>query len=56
MVIGKGYEDRALTENEIRGFMSQALGEVELTGKRVLIIIPRWHANCPYSSNVPPLL
>lgn len=40
MVIGKGYEDRSLTEDEVRNFMSQALVDASLAGKRVLIIIP----------------
>jgi len=40
MMIGKGYEDQYLTENEIRDFTSQALAKANLAGKRVLIIIP----------------
>ncbi len=40
MVIGKGYENKSLTEAEVRKLMSQALAKVDLTGKRVLIIIP----------------
>ncbi|MFL6276532.1 MAG: lactate racemase domain-containing protein [Blastocatellia bacterium] len=40
MLIGKGYEDRFLTEAEIRGLMSEALAAVSLDGKRVLILIP----------------
>ena len=38
--IGQGYENRLLTETEIHTFMSQALQEARLEGKRVLIIIP----------------
>ena len=40
MVIGKGYEDRFLAETEVRELVSQALGQQDLAGKRVLIIIP----------------
>jgi nickel-dependent lactate racemase len=40
MVIGKGYEDRFLAEEEIREIMGQALSQVKLADKRVLIIIP----------------
>jgi nickel-dependent lactate racemase len=40
MVTGKGYEDKFLTEDEIREIMVQALSETKLAGKRVLIIIP----------------
>ncbi|MBI1880057.1 MAG: DUF2088 domain-containing protein [Chloroflexi bacterium] len=40
MFIGKGYEDRLLSEPEVRELTAAALGGVNLTGKRVLIIIP----------------
>jgi nickel-dependent lactate racemase len=40
MMIGKGYEDKFLTETEVRELMAQALARVELAGKRVLIITP----------------
>jgi len=40
MVIGTGYEDRYLSEAEVRELVSQALAEHDLTGKRVLVIIP----------------
>ena len=40
MMIGKGYEDRFLTETEVRDLMAQALAQVDLAGKRVLIITP----------------
>jgi nickel-dependent lactate racemase len=40
MVLGKGYEDGFLSEQEIRGLMSAALSKAGLDGKRVLIIIP----------------
>ena len=39
-MIGKGYEDKFLTEAEIRELMSQALAQTDLSGKRVLIITP----------------
>jgi lactate racemase len=39
-MIGKGYENKILTETEIREVMTAVLGRVNLTGKRVLIIIP----------------
>src|SRR5690349_21950018 len=40
MLIGKGYEDRFLSEAEIRELMRQALAAAPLDGKRVLILIP----------------
>lgn len=40
MLIGKGYEDRFLTETEIRELMSAAFDNAPLDGKRVVIIIP----------------
>ena len=40
MLIGKGYEDRLLTEAEVRELTSTALAGAGLDGKRVLIIIP----------------
>jgi lactate racemase len=40
MPIGKGYEDRFLTEDEIRELLSAALDAARLDAKRVLIIIP----------------
>ncbi len=40
MVIGTGFEDRSLTEVEVRQLMSEALAQVDLTGKRVLILTP----------------
>lgn len=39
-MIGKGYEDKYLTESEIRELMVQALAQADLAGKRVLIITP----------------
>jgi len=40
MVIGKGYPDRWLSESEVREVMRAGLEQADLTGKRVLIIIP----------------
>jgi nickel-dependent lactate racemase len=40
MIEGYGYEDRFLSEAEIRTLVSEALARERLDGKRVLIIIP----------------
>ena len=40
MITGKGYTDRFLNEPEVHALMSEALAEVNLDGKRVLVIIP----------------
>jgi nickel-dependent lactate racemase len=40
MVIGKGYTDRFLNEEDVRDLMAEALAPVDLDGKRVLVIIP----------------
>ena len=40
MLIGKGYEDAYLSETEARELMVEALEQAELTGKRVLVLIP----------------
>ncbi len=39
-VIGKGHIDRFLAEAEVRDLMAEALEQADLTGKRVLVIIP----------------
>jgi len=39
-VIGKGYTDKSLTEAEVREIVTQAFGEHDVTGKRVLFIAP----------------
>ena len=39
-MFGKGYEDRFLSEQEIREILDSALASARLNGKRVLIIIP----------------
>ncbi len=40
MLIGKGYTDKHLTATEIRDLTTEALAEMDLNNKRVLIIIP----------------
>ena len=40
MAIGNGHEDQSLTENQVREILTQALSQVDWTGKRVLVIIP----------------
>ncbi|TEU13575.1 MAG: DUF2088 domain-containing protein [Anaerolineales bacterium] len=40
MVVGKGYEEGFLPENTVRELMTQALSELDLGNKRVLVIIP----------------
>lgn len=40
MAIGMGYTDRRLTESEARSILHQAFGTLNLSGRRVLVIIP----------------
>ncbi|NIO69880.1 MAG: DUF2088 domain-containing protein [Anaerolineae bacterium] len=40
MVIGKGYEEGFLSEDTVRELVAQALSELDLRNKRVLVIIP----------------
>ncbi len=40
MVVGTSNTARELTEAEVRGLMTEALGHVDLDGRRVLMIIP----------------
>ena len=40
MAIGAGFEERHLTESEIRDLVGETLAGVDLEGKRVLVIIP----------------
>lgn len=40
MEIGSGYENRTLSEAEARRIVAEALAQVDLSGKRVLVIIP----------------
>lgn len=39
-VIGKGHMDRFLAEAEVHDLMAEVLAQVDLAGKRVLVIIP----------------
>src|SRR5450759_204721 len=47
MVIGQGYADRVLSEAEIAGLVTQALGARDLIGRRVLVIIPDTTRSAP---------
>ena len=49
MLIGKGYTDRFLSEIEIGELAASALSQVELDGKRVIIIIPDGTRTAPIS-------
>ena len=49
MIFGKGYTDRLLTEREVHDLMAQALTQANLTGKRVLVIIPDHTRTAPIS-------
>ena len=40
MVIGRGYTDRDLTDDEAREIVREGLGTLAVDGKRVLILIP----------------
>jgi len=40
MVVGKGYEQGFLSEAEVRELTTEALGRLNLEGRRVLVIIP----------------
>ncbi len=40
MFIGTGYTDRFLTEAEVHNLIAEVLTQVDLAGKRVLVIIP----------------
>ena len=40
MVIGKGLKDRYLSDDEVKGVVTQAVASLRADGKRVLIIIP----------------
>jgi nickel-dependent lactate racemase len=40
MIIGEGHSGRSLTETEVRDLTVEALAQVDLAGKRVLVIIP----------------
>jgi nickel-dependent lactate racemase len=40
MVIGRGYTEKLLSEAEVRTILAEALAQVDLAGKRVIVIIP----------------
>ena len=40
MVIGKGYPDRFLSDDEIRELVFQGFAQAEISGKRVLALVP----------------
>jgi hypothetical protein len=40
MLAGNGFTDRSLTSDEIRQIVSTAAAELQIDGRRVLIIIP----------------
>ena len=40
LLIGTGHTDRLLTQDEVRDLTADALAQANLTGKRVLVIIP----------------
>ena len=40
MKIGKGYEDRYLTDDEVREILVAGLEQVDVAGKHVLVIVP----------------
>jgi nickel-dependent lactate racemase len=40
MVIGKGYTDRYLSDGEVRELVFQGFAQADVSGKRVLVIIP----------------
>ena len=39
-MIGKGLEDRYLTDEEVKGLCAEAFEERDLSGKRVIALIP----------------
>ncbi|MCD6520222.1 MAG: DUF2088 domain-containing protein [Anaerolineae bacterium] len=49
MVIGKGYSDRFLTEQEIRGILAEGLGQIETSGKKLLFIFPDTTRSGPFA-------
>jgi len=40
MLIGAGFDDRTLDEQEIRNLLAEGLGDAGLDGLRVLVIVP----------------
>ncbi len=48
-MIGKGYEQGFMSDQEAKGIMAEALGQLDLAGKRVLMIIPDTTRTAPMS-------
>ncbi|MBC7238281.1 MAG: DUF2088 domain-containing protein, partial [Chloroflexi bacterium] len=40
MVIGQGFSDRFLSEEEVRAIFQEALNSIDVTGQKLLVIIP----------------
>ena len=40
MMIGKGFLERTLSEDELRGLIAASARELGIGGKRVLVLIP----------------
>jgi nickel-dependent lactate racemase len=40
MVIGKGFTDRFLTDDEARAILAEGISQIETVGKKLLIIVP----------------
>ena len=47
MIVGKGYEDRTLTETEVRDICEETLSRENLDGKTVLAVIPDYTRSGP---------
>ncbi len=46
-VIGHGYTDQVMTDDEVREIIAQATAEMPIDGKRVLVITPDQTRTCP---------
>jgi lactate racemase len=40
MIAGRGFQDRYLNDDEVRSLVTEAFGQWDLTGRRVLVILP----------------
>lgn len=40
MMVGTGYTDQTLADSEVRELMAEGLGQLDIAGKRLLIIVP----------------
>ena len=47
MVIGRGYVDKFLSEREVHDLIAEAVAQMDLGGKRVLVIIPDYTRTAP---------